>query len=408
MTRKEQNKILIDKIESNINQYKVDRLNAEISAFSSGDLNKYEFLTRKDLKYKPNALDKARFEFSPLGQTFSTGLDKTAQGYQEEGVIKLLKDIRDGLARGPQLPGAPPGQRAGAPPRHDNNDDDDNDDYNNDDNDDYNNDDINNKINNVQNATNNYINLIRYQSAAIDEFKKKLTDKETINKEIIEQATETIISIKEERLKYYNKYSQTLHGYSQALKQLNQAENVYGRETGVLNCIINNNKTEKNEFRNDIQNLENTIQEKLNEIEKIKNISKNDKKILQKKIDEVIDNNDKLEDFIEIYNDNVKEEQDKIYNSLNKFENNMNDKIHYFDKKFMSKENKLYSKLNRLKNKFKNLDEYFKKNNDKKVYTKNKLNRVINDFNARLNELHENKMEIATLKDNGETNKKIK
>ena len=50
-------------------------MNAEISAFSSGDLNKYEFLTRKDLKDKPNALDKARFEFSPLGKTFSTGLD---------------------------------------------------------------------------------------------------------------------------------------------------------------------------------------------------------------------------------------------------------------------------------------------------------------------------------------------
>ena len=28
------------------------------------------------------------------------GLDKTAQGYQEKGVIKLLKDIRDGLAGG--------------------------------------------------------------------------------------------------------------------------------------------------------------------------------------------------------------------------------------------------------------------------------------------------------------------
>ena len=97
MTRKEQNKILDDKIESNVNQYKVDRLNAEISAFSSGDLNKYEFLTRKDLKYKPNALDKARFEFSPLGQTFSTGLDKNVQNYQEEGIIKLLKDIRNGL-----------------------------------------------------------------------------------------------------------------------------------------------------------------------------------------------------------------------------------------------------------------------------------------------------------------------
>ena len=87
MTRKEQNKILDDKIQSNVNRYKVDRLNAETSAFSSGDLNKYEFLTRKDLKYKPNALDKARFEFSPLGKAFSTGLDKTVPNCQEEGVI---------------------------------------------------------------------------------------------------------------------------------------------------------------------------------------------------------------------------------------------------------------------------------------------------------------------------------
>ena len=97
MTRKEQNKILHDRIESNNNQYKTDGLNAEISAFSSGDLNKYEFLTRKDLNFKPNALDKARFEFSPLGKALRTGLDKTVQGFQEEGVIKLLNDIRDGL-----------------------------------------------------------------------------------------------------------------------------------------------------------------------------------------------------------------------------------------------------------------------------------------------------------------------
>ena len=106
MTHKEQNKILDAKIESNVNQYKEDRLNAEISAFSSGDLNKYAFLKRIDLNYKPNALDKARFEFSPLGKTFSMGLDKTAQGCQEEGIIKLLKYIRDGLAGG-IIPRAP-------------------------------------------------------------------------------------------------------------------------------------------------------------------------------------------------------------------------------------------------------------------------------------------------------------
>ena len=63
MTRKEQIKTLNNKTESNINQYKINRLNAEILAFSSGDLNKYEFLTRTDLKYKPNALDKANLNF---------------------------------------------------------------------------------------------------------------------------------------------------------------------------------------------------------------------------------------------------------------------------------------------------------------------------------------------------------
>ena len=104
MTRKEQNKILDAKIESNVNQYKVDRLNAEISAFSSGDLNKYEFLKRIDLNYKPNALDKARFEISPLGRAFNEGLDKTIPNYQEEGVIILLKEIRDNLASGINIP----------------------------------------------------------------------------------------------------------------------------------------------------------------------------------------------------------------------------------------------------------------------------------------------------------------
>ena len=109
MTSKEQNKILNAKIESNINQYKVDRLNAEISAFSSGSLNKYDYLTRKGLNYKPNALEQAKFEFSPLGKTFSTGINKTIPNYQKEGVMKLLKDIKDGLSnRINILPKSPP------------------------------------------------------------------------------------------------------------------------------------------------------------------------------------------------------------------------------------------------------------------------------------------------------------
>ena len=143
MTRKEQNKMLDDKIESNISEYKVDRLNAEISAFSSGDLNKYEFLTREDLKYKPNALDKARFEFSPLGKAFSTRLDKTIPNYQQEGVIKLLKDVRDSLVgdnrpnnRSNNRPNNIPNNR----PNNDDNDDNDDNDRNDDSNDDRNDD----------------------------------------------------------------------------------------------------------------------------------------------------------------------------------------------------------------------------------------------------------------------------
>ena len=47
MTRKEQIKILDNKIKANYVQYDLDRMNAEISAYFSGDLPKYEYLTKK-------------------------------------------------------------------------------------------------------------------------------------------------------------------------------------------------------------------------------------------------------------------------------------------------------------------------------------------------------------------------
>ena len=67
-------------------------MNAEISAYSSGDLPKYEYLTKKDLRYKPDAFEQAKFEYSPLGKVFTDGLDKSDR---KEGLLKRLKNIED-------------------------------------------------------------------------------------------------------------------------------------------------------------------------------------------------------------------------------------------------------------------------------------------------------------------------
>ena len=92
MTRKEQNKILDNKIKANNAQYNLDRMNAEISAYSSSDLHKYEYLTKKDLGYKPDAFEKAKFEYSPFGKVLTDGLDKSDKN---EGLLKRLKNIED-------------------------------------------------------------------------------------------------------------------------------------------------------------------------------------------------------------------------------------------------------------------------------------------------------------------------
>ena len=92
MIRKDQIKILDDKIEANNAQYNLDRMNAEISAYSSDDLPKYEYLTKKDLGYKPDAFEQAKFEYSPLGKVFTDGLDKSDKN---EGLLKRLKNIED-------------------------------------------------------------------------------------------------------------------------------------------------------------------------------------------------------------------------------------------------------------------------------------------------------------------------
>ena len=85
MTRKVQIKILDNKIKANNAQYDLDRMNAEISAYSRGDLPKYEYLTKKHLRYKPDAFEQAKFEYSPLGKVFTDGLDKSDKN---EGLLK--------------------------------------------------------------------------------------------------------------------------------------------------------------------------------------------------------------------------------------------------------------------------------------------------------------------------------
>ena len=58
---------------------------------------------------------KLDLSFFPLGRAFHEGLDKTIPNYQEEGVIKLLKEIRDNLGgvinipAGLIIPAGPPG-----------------------------------------------------------------------------------------------------------------------------------------------------------------------------------------------------------------------------------------------------------------------------------------------------------
>ena len=90
MTLTKQAKILDDKIKANKTQYDIDREAAKRFALSSGELEKYEYLTGEDLGYKPDVIQKAKFEYSPIGKVFNKGLDESDK---KEGLLKRLKNI---------------------------------------------------------------------------------------------------------------------------------------------------------------------------------------------------------------------------------------------------------------------------------------------------------------------------
>ena len=55
------------KIKQNQADCDLYRQNAKISALSSDKLDKYEYIIGEDLGYRPDPVQKAKFEYSPFG-----------------------------------------------------------------------------------------------------------------------------------------------------------------------------------------------------------------------------------------------------------------------------------------------------------------------------------------------------
>ena len=92
MTVTDQIKILDRKIMQNETQYHLDRKAAKISAWSSNNLDKYEYLTGEYSGYKASVIECAKFEYFSLGKIFTEGMGKDDR---KEGLLKRLKNIED-------------------------------------------------------------------------------------------------------------------------------------------------------------------------------------------------------------------------------------------------------------------------------------------------------------------------
>ena len=92
MTITDQIKILDRKITQNEARYDLDRKAAEISALSSNNFDKFEYLTGEDLDLKPSTVEQTKFEYSPLRKIFNKSLDEKDK---KEGILKRLENIKD-------------------------------------------------------------------------------------------------------------------------------------------------------------------------------------------------------------------------------------------------------------------------------------------------------------------------
>ena len=219
---------------------------------------------------------------------------------------------------------------------------------------------------------------------------------------------------KEDNLKQRTNYIGELARSNDLYRQLGQVREEYENHTRDFDeQVVANNQMidimlKNSEFfkkRNDdiIEQLLSIFEDKDRNIEELKYEIKN-KDISKNKIYEElqkIENNDqKLEKFIEFYDDVVKEGNDKIYNMLNKFKENTKTGISNLHEKAINRMNKFDVKLNELENNIEGKDNYIKKNNKRKLdVANNQYSNLVLEYNKSKSELMEIKDKLNKTKD---------
>ena len=202
-------------------------------------------------------LDKARFEFSPLGQTFNTGLDKNAQGYQEEGLIKLLKDIGDGLADGitPRVPGAPRTS-----------DDDDGDDDDDDDDDDDEQKRVSKLLGELRTDEDNEEFRNEPKEDKLDKFVNNMPDLETVEeatlnkfKEMVRNKEDEINKTFEDKENRLNKLNNNVKKINSYIKENNNKLNTIKHKLDYIKNERNNLLLDRNQLYGKLKGTENEL-----------------------------------------------------------------------------------------------------------------------------------------------------
>ena len=89
-----------DQIRDEKLQYDINRKAAEISALSSGKIDKYEYLTGKDIlpSNQQQIIEQAKFTYSPLGKAFEKQIKtiedqgkKQVVAIQNQGQVETIK-----------------------------------------------------------------------------------------------------------------------------------------------------------------------------------------------------------------------------------------------------------------------------------------------------------------------------